>query len=152
MVQDAQQLIGLEFSDAKIDLMLPGLKNQRQDFEAIHKFPISNSVPPALLFNPLPVGFQFDRSPSKFKLTFPRKVALPGNPEDLAFYSIRELAPLIKSRKITSEKLTRLYLDRLKKYAPRLECIVTLMEDRALEQARRADASVPAYARRRGRW
>src|SRR5439155_14701706 len=66
------------------------------------------------------------------------------NLEDLAFYSIGELSSLIQSRKITSKKLTRLYLDRLKKNGPKLECVVTLLEKRALEQARRADAEIKA--------
>src|SRR5438552_75545 len=68
VVEDAEKLIGLDFSEAKIQMLLPGLKNQLEDFQAIHKFPLSNSVPPAILFNPLPVGFQFDHSRSKFKL------------------------------------------------------------------------------------
>src|SRR5207248_6616067 len=53
-----------------------------------------------------------------------------------------QLAELIRTRQITSEKLTCFYLDRLKKYGPRLECVVTLTEDLALHQARRADAEI----------
>jgi Asp-tRNA(Asn)/Glu-tRNA(Gln) amidotransferase A subunit family amidase len=144
IAEQAQKLIGLEFSDAKLDMMLSGLKNQLDDFQVIHRFPLSNNVPPALTFNPLPVGFRFDHGRSKFKLTPTRNVIIPANPDELAFCSIGELATLVKSRKISSERLTRLYLDRIRRYAPRLECIVTLMEDRALEQARRADAEIKA--------
>src|SRR5258706_8430381 len=143
VVQDAEKLIDLHFSDAKIDLMLPSLKSQLEDFEALHKIPLSNSVPPAILFNPLPLGFQFERGASKFKITAAR-VRLPENLDDLAFYSIGQLASLIKHRQITSEKLTRLYLDRIRKYAARLECLVTLMEASALEEARRADVEIKA--------
>src|SRR4051812_45419407 len=70
-VREAERLIGLDFSDAKIEMMLPGLKGQLEDFEAIHKFPLSNSIPPAIQFNPLPRGFTFERERKKFKMSSP---------------------------------------------------------------------------------
>jgi Asp-tRNA(Asn)/Glu-tRNA(Gln) amidotransferase A subunit family amidase len=141
-VQDAERLIGLNFSDAKIDQMRSGLKSQLEDFEALHKIELSNSVPPAILFNPLPVGFQFEKGASRFKISSVSRVALPTNEDDLAFYSIGQLGWLVRHRQITSEKLTRLCLERIRKYAPRLECIVTVTEELALQQARRADEEI----------
>jgi Asp-tRNA(Asn)/Glu-tRNA(Gln) amidotransferase A subunit family amidase len=144
MVIQAQKLIGLDFSDSKIDLLLPDLDEQLGRYEQQRKFPLSNSVPSAMLFNPIPVGFKFETVRKKFRLRPPGKVTLPANPEDLAYYSIEQLGALLKSRQITSEKLTRFYLGRLKKYGPKLECVVTLTEDLALEQARRADKEIAA--------
>jgi len=144
VVVQAEKLIGLDFSDAKIDLALPGLKEQLDDFEAMRRFPLSNGVPPALLFNPLPVGFKFETARKRFKASSPGKVKLPADLDDLAFYSVGELAALIKTRQISSEKLTRFYLERLKKCGPKLECVVTLTEDLALAQARRADREIAA--------
>src|SRR5882724_5300930 len=140
-ISEAEKLIGLEFPEPKIDMMLPGLRDQLRDFEAIRKFPLSNSVPPAILFNPIPAGMKIEPGPKKFKLSS-NKVKLPANLDDLAFFSIGELSALIKTRQITSEKLTRFYLDRLKKYGPKLECVVTLTETLALEQAKRADTEI----------
>ena len=60
------------------------------------------------------------------------KTELPKNKNDLAFYSVGQLAELIRTRKITSTELTKFYLDRLKKYGPKLECVITLTEDLAL--------------------
>ncbi|MBM3297359.1 MAG: amidase, partial [Candidatus Aminicenantes bacterium] len=57
---------------------------------------------------------------------------------------VTKLAALLRARKITSTELTQLYLDRLKTYGPRLECVITLTEELALEQARRADAEISA--------
>src|SRR5437667_12195058 len=85
VVSDAAKLIGLEFSDAKIDMMSPGLKDQLKDFDAIRKFPLSNSIPPAILFNPIPVGFKFEHTRKRIKLSSPGKVKLPANFDDLAF-------------------------------------------------------------------
>jgi Asp-tRNA(Asn)/Glu-tRNA(Gln) amidotransferase A subunit family amidase len=125
-------------------MMLPDLKDQLGRFEALHRFAFSNDVPPALLFNPIPVGMKFETHRRKFKLSPPGKVKLPANLDALAFYSVGELAALIKTRQITSERLTRFYLERLKKYGPKLECVVTLTEDLALQQAKRADAEIAA--------
>jgi Asp-tRNA(Asn)/Glu-tRNA(Gln) amidotransferase A subunit family amidase len=142
VVRAAEQLNGLDFSDAKIDLMLVGLKDQRSRFDALHKMALSNGIPPALMFNPIPVGMKFDTVRKKPRFTAPGKVKLPANLDDLAFYSVEELAVLIKSRQISSERLTRFFLERLKCYGPKLECVVTLTEDLALQQAKRADAEL----------
>jgi Asp-tRNA(Asn)/Glu-tRNA(Gln) amidotransferase A subunit family amidase len=144
VVVNAEKLIGLDFSEAKIDLMLADLKEQLGTFQALHRFAFSNGVPPALLFNPIPVGMKFETQRRKFRMSPAGKVNLPANLDDLAFYSVGELAVLIKTRQITSEKLTLFYLERLKKHGPRLECVVTLTEDLALQQARRADAEIAA--------
>src|SRR5437899_5707599 len=141
-VAEAEKLIGLDFSDSKIGMMVSGLKNQLSDFEAMRKFPLSNSVLPAMQFNPVPVGMKIETKHKKFKMSPTGKGKLPENMDDLAFYSVRQLGELIKTRQITSEKLTRFYLERLKKYGPKLECVVTLTEERALREARRADAEI----------
>jgi Asp-tRNA(Asn)/Glu-tRNA(Gln) amidotransferase A subunit family amidase len=143
-IVEAEKIIGLDFSDAKIEMMVSGLKNQRGDFEAMRKFPLSNSVLPAMQFNPVPIGMKIDTKQKKFKMSPIKKVKLPENMDELAFYSVRELGVLIKTRQITSEKLTQFYLERLKKYGPKLECVVTLTEDLALAQAKRADAEIAA--------
>jgi Asp-tRNA(Asn)/Glu-tRNA(Gln) amidotransferase A subunit family amidase len=141
---DAEKLIGLDFSEVKIDMLLPGLREQWRQFDGIRKFPLSNSIPPAVVFNPIPVGLKLESERKKFKISSPGKVKLPANPDDLAYYSVGQLGALLKTRQITSEQLTRFYLERLKKYGPKLECVVTLTEDLALQQARRADTEIAA--------
>jgi Asp-tRNA(Asn)/Glu-tRNA(Gln) amidotransferase A subunit family amidase len=148
-VKAAEALFGLDFSEAKEDMLLPGLKEQLDNYLTIRKFPLSNSVPPALSFNPIPVGMKLPTGRSSFKISSPGKVKLPANPDDLAFYTVGELGALIKTKQIGSEKLTRFFLERLKKYGPKLECVVTLTEDLALQQARQADAEI-AHGHYRG--
>jgi Asp-tRNA(Asn)/Glu-tRNA(Gln) amidotransferase A subunit family amidase len=140
----AQELLGLHFSNDKLDMLLPALREQLDRYEMLRKFPLSNGVPPSMMFNPIPVGMKFPTARRKFKLSPPGKVNLPANPDDLAFYPVGELAALIKSRQITSEKLTRFYLDRLKRYGPKLECVVTITEELAMQQARQADTEIAA--------
>ena len=143
-VAAAEQLMRLNFTDAERDSMLSNLQEQAGAYEQLREIPLPNSVPPALVFNPVPVGFKFATERHPFKVSSPGTVRRPQHLEDVAFWSIGELAELIRTRQVTSEELTRMYLERLKKYGPKLECVVTLTEDLAIQQARKADREIAA--------
>jgi len=138
-VANAEKLIGLSFTDVKRDSMLDGLKDQLTNYDNIQKVQLPNSIPPAILFNPISVGMKLDSTRKPFKMSSMEAVTMPSHYQDIAFYSIGQLSQLIKSRKITCEQLTNLYLARLKRYGPMLHCVVTLMESTAISQALRAD-------------
>jgi len=143
-VVEGEKLFGLQFTPEKRELMLDGLRRQLKKYEIDRQIDLSSDVAPAVLFNPIPVGMKLETVRKKCKWSPAPKMPAPVDLEQAAFYSIGQLSALIKSRKITSEQLTRMYLNRLKKYGPRLECVVTLTEDVALEQARRADREIAA--------
>ncbi|HNQ72884.1 MAG TPA: amidase [Verrucomicrobiota bacterium] len=145
--RDAANLFALNFSASEMEMLRPGLEAQRRKYERLRQFPLSNGIPPALQFNPLPVGFRLPTARKKFRPAPLPQIRRPDNPEALAFCSISELAALIKSRQLTATELTRVYLERLKRIGPQLECVVTLTEDRALKQAQRADREIAA-----GKW
>lgn len=69
---------------------------------------------------------------------------LPSRDEDIAFAPVTALSRWIESRALTSERLTRIYLERLRRFDPRLECVITLTPELALEQAKRGDAEIAA--------
>lgn len=144
MIAAAESLIGLSFNDAKRDSMLGDLKENLDNFQKLRTLALANSVPPALQFNPVPAGMKFDARRRPQVWSAPAKLAVPANLEALAFASVGELAELIRTRRVTSMQLTQMYLGRLKKYGPKLECVITLTEALALEQARRADAEIAA--------
>lgn len=144
MVDQASQLLGLTFTEAERDSMLTNLEDYREGYEKVRAIPLTNDVSPALYFNPLPTGFVLDSVKKPFKYSTLMKASLPKNKDDLAFYTISELASLLRSKQITSEELTKFFLARLKKYDPQLHCVITLTEDLALAQARRADAEIQA--------
>ncbi len=141
---EAQKLLGLEFSDSKLDMALSSLRAQPLRFERMRAVGVTNAIPPALWFDPRPAGFKLDTMRRSPKWTSTGKVKRPARDEDLAFMSVGELGTLLKSRQVKSEELARLYLDRLKKYGPKLDCVITLTEELALEQARRADKEIAA--------
>jgi Asp-tRNA(Asn)/Glu-tRNA(Gln) amidotransferase A subunit family amidase len=144
MIAAAESLIGLSFNDAKRDSMLGDLKENLENFQKLRTLALDNSVPPALQFNPVPAGVKFDARRRPQVWSAPAKLTVPANLEALAFASVGELAELIRARRVTSTQLTQMYLARLKKHGPKLECVVTLTEELALQQARRADAEIAA--------
>jgi Asp-tRNA(Asn)/Glu-tRNA(Gln) amidotransferase A subunit family amidase len=148
-IASSEKVIGLEFTSKERKMMLDDVRRNLSAYQELRKISLKNSVPPALAFNPVIPGMNLetDRMPSK--MTEASEIEVPSNFEDLAFYPLTELAQLIKSQKITSTQLTKLYLKRLKKYGPRLECVITLTEDLALAQATRADEEI-ASGRYRG--
>ncbi|HZY43853.1 MAG TPA: amidase, partial [Anaerolineae bacterium] len=139
MIAVAEKAIGLTFTPAERELMLDGINEQLSDLEKIRSVSINNTVPSPLHFDPRLPSMQFDHQKYRSKFSRPRAPQVPETLEELAFCSIGELAALIRSRKVTSLALTRMYLDRLKRHDPVLKCVVTLTEGLAIKQARRAD-------------
>jgi len=142
MVRSAASIIGIDFTEAERDTMTSALKDTREDLQAIRNLNMSNATPPALVFNPVPVGkkFDFDQSDPVFDL--PLNIDLPSNRDDLAFYTVAELATLIRDRKITSVELTEFFLDRIDRYDEQLKAIITVTKERALKQAAQLDAEL----------
>ncbi|MGH7494923.1 MAG: amidase [bacterium] len=144
IVAAAEQLLGLRFNEAKRDSMLGDLQENLDNYQKLRALKIDNSVPPALQFNPVPAGMKFHTQRKPLILSPAPKVSAPANIEDLAFASVRELAELLRTQRITSTRLTQMYLERLRKYGPKLECVITITEELALKQAQRADAEIVA--------
>ena len=143
-VAAAQELLGLDFTRVEQDSMLGVLKEYLANYDSLRKFSIPNSLAPVLVFDPIPTGFRYKARLGKTKLSLVGSVKMPARKDDLAFYSVRELGELIRTRQITSTALTKLFFERLKKYNPMLLCVVNLTEERALKEAAKADAEIAA--------
>jgi Asp-tRNA(Asn)/Glu-tRNA(Gln) amidotransferase A subunit family amidase len=145
LLDQAAALAGVTLSDDQKKMMLEGLDDQRGGYEAIRALKIPNSVAPAFVFHPLPAGASLP-APAKGKAPAAAvpAFALPAQIEDLAFATVEELGSLIQSRKVTSLALTQMYLARLKRYDSRLHFVISLTEERALAQAKAADAEIAA--------
>src|SRR5690242_6767288 len=134
MVTDAAKVAGLQFTDEQQQMMLDDLNERLDQYKAIHDLHIDNSVAPAVEFNPVLPGMKFDMQKRPMRLSAMNVTQAPRNIEDLAFASVRELAELIRTKKISSVALTEMYLDRLKRFDPVLKFVVNLTEDRARAQ------------------
>ncbi len=144
LVKQAQKIFGLDFTDAEADTMLLDLERRRKSYIALRKLNISNSIAPALNFNPLPIGYRFPDQANYFKASAQQNIKLPADREKLAFFTITQLAGLIQSKQITSVELTRFFIERVKKYDPVLLYAVSITEERAMKQAKKADAEIAA--------
>jgi len=144
MLLEAEHLAGLEFTDSERDLMLEGLKSYLEKYDKLRKVTMDNSVVPALQFNPVLPGVTFDKQQHPIRMSPGRERKVPSNLEELADWPVIDIAPLVKSRQISPVELTNMYLYRLKRYDSKLHCVITLTEDLALEQARRADREIAA--------
>jgi Asp-tRNA(Asn)/Glu-tRNA(Gln) amidotransferase A subunit family amidase len=146
----AEEIAGLEFSDDQREMMLADLRDQRKQIEGVQAVRLSNSVSPALQFEPLVAGMHLPQGPVRGPIEPSRPADfLPSSEEEIAFLPVNALAHLIRTRQISSVELTRLYLDRIARYDRHLHAVVTVTEERAMRQARAADQEI-ASGRYRG--
>jgi Asp-tRNA(Asn)/Glu-tRNA(Gln) amidotransferase A subunit family amidase len=145
MLEAAQRIAGLSFTRDQQDKILARLNGRAgllAGFDALRVADLG-STQPAIVFNPVLPGktLPTERRPQRRK---PPEVSMPATEQELAFLPVTHLARLIETRQITPTELTKLYLSRLKRYDPRLLCVVSLTEDLALRQARQADEEIAA--------
>src|SRR5215472_4433579 len=124
--------------------MLETLNGRLKDFEEIHKLHIPNRVAPALVFDPVLPSAQFATEKRPMKISSASAIGAPANLEQVCFWPARELAELIRSRKVSSLALTRMYLERLERYDRQLHFVITLTEERALAKAKECDRDLAA--------
>jgi len=140
MMHNAEKLIGIELTDAQETMAVRGVNGNLDSYEAIRKIDVPLDTEPAIAFHPALPGFHVKRAPAKVKFKFGKnEPAQFKSVDDLAFATVPQLAELIRTKKVSSVELTRMYLSRLKKYGPKLLCVVTLTEDLAMKQAQAAD-------------
>ena len=146
MVAAAAKIAGIPLTPEAEKSIAEGLNRRGgllQDFQALREMDLGNDTPSALVFNPILPGTKLPSGVSMLKIS-KVKVATPRTDEDLAFLPASHLGALLKKREVKSIDLTRLCLERLRRYDPILHCVVTLTEDLALEQAARADKEIAA--------
>lgn len=138
-VANTEKMYDLHFTAAKRDSMIDQLKTNFQYYRYIHSFNLPNSVPLPQWFDPVLPEMSFNTKQNKIYWNIPENVTMPKDTSELAFYSILQLASLIKHKKITSAELTKFFISRLKQYGDTLHCVISLTEDIALKQAKKAD-------------
>ncbi len=140
-IKSAQRLLGLTFTEDQIVTMRGYLERNLEGYDSMRANELSNTIP-AIQLNPIPTGFQPKFSGINEISNWEEESQIPSNRQELAYYPISKLAYLIRSRQITSEELTQLFIGRIKKYDPELLAVITLLEDRAMKMARKADNEI----------
>lgn len=142
LLQQTAALYDLRFTAAEADSMLGNILSYRAIYQRMHRELPKNDLPYPFAFQPAPYGFKVPAAQQKIDWVIPQNQSLPANRADLAFYSLPQLAALIRGRKITSLELTRFFIGRLRQWGDTLQSVITLTEERALEEARQADAEI----------
>jgi len=137
MIRQAEWISGLEFGDDERALMREDLAEREEAIASLRAVPLDNAVPPAVQFDPDPLGTPAPAEPNA--ISVPAAPKEPDGDADVAFAPVARLAGWLRARKLSALELTRLHLDRLAKFDSRLECVVSLVVDRALAQAEAAD-------------
>ncbi|HSM88197.1 MAG TPA: amidase [Candidatus Limnocylindrales bacterium] len=108
------------------------------------KVAIEATLSPYSQWNPVLPGEQAGPQRNEFIRSKADPGPLPRNDEDIAFAPVTHLSRWIEKRQLTSERLTNIYLERLKRFNPKLRCVITLTSDLAQAQARKADQEIAA--------
>ncbi|MBM3495574.1 MAG: amidase [Armatimonadetes bacterium] len=137
------------YSEADRKLMLPGVREMRRGMRRVREVAVPQGAEPAFRFDPWVPGVPLPSGRPVFRPTRPKLPTYAGEPESLAFLPVTVLSAMLRARQITSVELTRMYLDRLKRFDSQLLCVVTLTDELAMRQAEQADREIAA-GRRRG--
>jgi len=137
-IEAAETLIGVSMTDAERALMLEDIHEQRAAYDALHALDLPNDLTPALRFDP---GFETP-PPADPEWAKVEGITNPVGDDVIPFLSVAELGALLRTGLLTSEALTRIYLDRIHEHDGTLHAVITVTEDLALAQARRADAEL----------
>ena len=135
-----EKMYDLHFSDTQRDSMVNQLNANLHLYQYLHGFNLPNSVPLPNWFDPVLPTMSFNTKQEPINWNIPAGVVMPADSNQLAFYTIAQLSSLLIHHKITSVQLSRFFINRLKKYGDTLHCVISLTEQIAMEQAKRADA------------
>ena len=108
------------------------------------KLALEPTVAPATRWNPVLPGLTVGPARNRFVRSAAPAGKLPAKDDEIAFASVTQLARWIETRQLTSERLTRIYLERLERFQPKINCVITLTRELALAQAKKADAEIAA--------
>lgn len=138
-----EKLSGVMFKPEERDSLYDNVRSTIRDIEKMHHYHLDNGVPMSLMESPVLPGMKFNSIQFAVKWDYPN-IKIPKDKNELAYYSILQLASLIKSKQLTSVELTNFFLERLKKFSDTLQCVISLTPEIALLQAKQADKEIAA--------
>jgi len=145
---EAEKLMQVELSSADRALAAGNWRNSMAAlFErrtGPRKVALEPSVAPWSGWNPVLPGQTAGPARDRFVRSSVDPGPLPESEPEIAFAPVTRLSRWIEQRKLTSQRLTGIYLERLARFDPKLRCVITLTKELALEQARRADQEIAA--------
>ena len=148
MITDALKLSGIELAQADRQALVDSANTNLERVEELRGLHIPNDVSPPYHFSPVVPGMTADRTRRPWVMSKAPSLKRPVSLEDVAFWPVRHLAELIRTGKVSSVELTRMYLARLHRHNAVLNNVVTFLDDHGLAEAERADRESPPAATR----
>jgi Asp-tRNA(Asn)/Glu-tRNA(Gln) amidotransferase A subunit family amidase len=144
MVREAAKLAGLTYTEEERQGMVAALNRILARADQLHASPRGNDAPSPILFTPRVPGIPVELRARAHRPATPPRRSRPASLDDLAFWPVVDLAGLVRRRVVSAVELTELYLERLERHNATLNCVVSLMPDRAIDQARALDRELAA--------
>lgn len=142
-ISSAEKLFDVRYSDAERAQLLEGLDGWINRMTRLRQVEKPNELAPAMVFDPrLPGQTYADPTRGRAFGDFTPSSPIPETDTDIAFASLTTQAHMLRAGLLTSRRLTEIYLDRIERLAPQLECFVTVTADIARAQADQADAEL----------
>ena len=145
---EAQKLAQVQLSDAEREMAAASWRRSMASMlerrTGPRKIALDPTLAPATQWNPVLPGIQVGPARDIFVPSKAEPGPLPASDEEIAFAPVTRLSRWIETRKLTSDRLTRIYLARLERFNPTLRCVITLTRDHALARAKSADAEIAA--------
>lgn len=140
-LESATRIFDLQFTAQELDTLYSDVVDNVANYKAMHRLSLPNQVPLSLWQNPVLPGMHLSKVQKP--IVWPEeKVKRPAQIQDLAFYSVGQLGYLLKTRQITSLELTQLFMQRIREFGPQLQCVISITEDIAIQQAKKADQEI----------
>ncbi|HUY80860.1 MAG TPA: amidase [Acidobacteriaceae bacterium] len=145
---EAEKIVRVEFTEPQL---AEAAANWRQSMAPLYEYrtgprkvAIEDGLAPYSTVRAVQPGMSSGPTQDRFVRSHTDPGPLPASDEDIAWAPVAHLSRWIEQRKLTSERLTNIYLERLRRFGPKLRCVITLTPEHALEQAHRADAEIAA--------
>jgi Asp-tRNA(Asn)/Glu-tRNA(Gln) amidotransferase A subunit family amidase len=147
MIEQAATIADVPIPPEDRQMMVDTLNEHVTGYDEIYALHMPNSRAPAFNFDPVLASTKFETEKRPIRISPAPAIAargVPKNLEDVCFWTARDLAELVRTKKVSSAALTNMYIERLKRYEPLLHFVITLTEDRAQAKAKEADREIAA--------
>jgi Asp-tRNA(Asn)/Glu-tRNA(Gln) amidotransferase A subunit family amidase len=145
---EAEKLVQIELSGAERAMAAGGWRTTMaylyERRTGPRKVAFEPTLAPASRWDPMLPGLKAAPERDRFVRSNEDPGPLSARDEDIAFASVTQLSRWIERRKLTSERLTRIYLERIERFNPKLRCVITVTRELALAQAKKADEEIAA--------
>jgi hypothetical protein len=142
MVNEALKISGVDVAEEEKAALVEAANRNLAGYDELKKLHIPADVSPPFHFSPLTPGMTVNKARQPFRLSAAPSVKRPGDLEEVAFWPVRHLAELVRTRQVTSLELTEMYLARLHRYNGVLNNVVTFLDEYGRAEAKRADTEI----------